>query len=150
MLGVHRALKVVVEELSGDGDPDGVGVGVGAVDVVPNFFGDGVVEPRNDAGIDLEPFGVVDHSSGIDGAVDMIGEAELLESELNERAPLPEVAFLGGQHDGDMVTNVEQHEGSSRRWSGISRSGEGIGVGGGRACHGSERRKQWEGGGIVR
>jgi hypothetical protein len=82
LLSIHHALKTVVEELAGDGVPDGVGDGVGAVDIVPNFFGDGVVQPRNNVCVDLKPFGVVDHGSGIDGAVNVTDEAEFLEGEL--------------------------------------------------------------------
>lgn len=143
LLGIHRALQAVVEKLAGDGKPDGVGGGIGAVDIVPNFFGDGVVQPRDDAGVDLKPFGVVDHGSSIDGAVDVVDEAEFLEGELDAGPPLPEIAVIGRQHDGDVVADVEQNKSGSSGWSGISRSSEGVGFmgsgRGSRARHGSMR-----------
>ena len=127
LLGVHGALKAVVEELACDRSPDGVGGGVGAIDIVPDLLGDGGVEPRDDAGINLEPLGVVDHGSGIHRAVDVVEEAEFFEGHLEEGTPLPEVALVGGESDGDMATDVQHHEGRGRGWRRIS---EGVGAGG--------------------
>lgn len=121
LLGVHGALKAVVEELVVDRSPGGVGAGVGAVDVVPDLRGDRVVKPGDDAGVDLKPFGVVELSGGIHRVVIMIEEAELVEGEFKVRTPLMEVARIGREDDGDMASDVEHHERGGRGWSGISK-----------------------------
>jgi hypothetical protein len=107
LLGVHRALEAVVDELAGVRNPDGVGVGVRPVDVVPDLLGDGVVEPGDDAGVNLEPLGVVNHGRGIDSAIDVTEETKFLEGEFHGGTPLPEIAFVGREHDWDMAANVE-------------------------------------------
>lgn len=98
-----------VEELVRDRRPRGVGSGARAVDVVPNFFGDGGVQPGDNAGVHLQPLRVVDHGSGIDGAIDVVDKAKFLEREFKEIAPLPEVAVVGREDDGNVIADVEQH-----------------------------------------
>jgi hypothetical protein len=79
LFGVDRALETVVEEELVDGVPQRRG-GVGGLhDGVEDVGGDGGVEPRDDALIDLRP-GVVDlHDLGVEGAVNMVEKAELAE-----------------------------------------------------------------------
>jgi hypothetical protein len=100
-------------------------VALGRLTLVPDLLGDGVVEPGDDAGVDLEPLGVIEHGSGIHGAVDVIEQPELLDGEFDERPPLPEVALIGREDDGNVASDVQHHQGGGRRWSGIS---ERIGV----------------------
>jgi hypothetical protein len=73
----------------------------------------------------------------------VVDEPEFLEGELDAGPPLPEIAVIGRQHDGDVVADVEQNKSGTSGWSGISRSSEGVrfmGSGrGSRACHGSMR-----------
>jgi hypothetical protein len=80
------------------------------VNVVLDFLGDGGVEPGDNAGVYLEPLWIIDHGSGVDGAVDVVDEAEFLEREFKEIAPLPEVAVVGREDDGNVVVDVEQHK----------------------------------------
>lgn len=140
LLGVHSALEAVVKELAEDGVPDGEGGGVGAIDIIPYLLGHGVVQPRDDASIDLKPFGIVDHGRCINRAINVIEEAEFLDGELEEGTPLPEVAFVRVEDNRDVAADVEHHQGGGGRWSGIS---EWVGSGGSRRTrHGWEMRKQ--------
>jgi hypothetical protein len=54
LLGVDCVLQAVVEKLVRDRRPRGVGSGAREVDIVPNFFGDGRVQPGEDVGVHLE------------------------------------------------------------------------------------------------
>lgn len=76
LLGVHGALEAVVEELAGDRRSGSVGRGARVVDVAPNVLGHSGVEPGDDARVDLEPFRVVEHGSGVNRAVDMADQAQ--------------------------------------------------------------------------
>jgi hypothetical protein len=110
LLSVDGALQAIVEELARDRRPRGVGSGARPVDVVLDFLGDGGVEPGDNAGVYLEPLWIIDHGGGVDGAVDVVDEAEFLEHEFEEIAPLPEVAIIGREDDGNVVVDVEQHK----------------------------------------
>jgi len=74
----------------------------------------------------------------------VVDEAELLEGEVEEGAPLPEVAVIHGQCDRNMITDVEEDEGGGRGRDGFVRRSKGIGAGGyrtGGARHGGGQRK---------
>ena len=153
LLGKHSPLEAVVKKLPRDRRPCRVSGGAGPVDVVPDLLRHGGVEPGDDTGVDLEPLWIVEHGGGVDGAIDVVGDAELnleplwivehgggvdgaidvvgdaelLDNQFKEGKPLPEVAFISGEDYGNVVADVEQHEG--RCWGRI-RAGKGIVVGG--------------------
>jgi hypothetical protein len=88
--------------------------------------------------VDLSPLDVVDARGGVDGAVDVVHDAELLEHQLEEGAPSGVVGVLKIQdlwHMGADVDELAHGGGNGRR----SRSVEGVeilssrGVGGRRA-----------------
>jgi len=132
LLQVDSAVKTVVEEESDDVGPDVVGGGAGVVHSIHEGLGDGGVQPRDDAGVDLEPLGIVLHEDGVEGAVDVAGEGELLESEFEERTPLQEVGLVHVEGDRDMAVDVEngngqqkvEHQGRGRQtdWRSAQRS----------------------------
>jgi sporulation-control protein spo0M len=67
----------------------------------------------------LDPLGVVDHGGGVDGAVNMVDEAEFLELKFKERAPLLEVTIIRGESDRNVAVDVDRHNGGSWRWDQI-------------------------------
>ena len=75
----------VVEELGADGRPGGVGIVAWLDDGGEQVGGESGVEPGDDAGVDLRPLGVEEHGARVDGAVDMIFDAELAEHNVEER-----------------------------------------------------------------
>ena len=83
----------------------------------------------------LQPLRIIDHGGRVDGAVD----AELLEGEVEEGSPLPEVLVIHGQGDRNVTTDVKEDEGGGRGRDGFVRRSKGIGAGGyrtGGARHG--------------
>ena len=93
----------VVEELGADGRPGGVGIVVRLDD-----GGESGVEPGDDAGVNLCPLGVEEHGARVDGAVDMIFDAELAEHNVEEGAPDGEVGVANTQSHRDMSLDVDQ------------------------------------------
>lgn len=77
--GVDGALHRIVEEEATNREPEGVRRRATLEHHVAEGLGDGEVEPRHDAAIDLRPLDVVDASLSIDGAVDVVHDAEPLE-----------------------------------------------------------------------
>ena len=57
------------------------------------------------------------HEDRVEGAVDVAHEGELLEGEVEERAPLPEVGRVHVEGDRNMTVDVEEGNGRGRRWS---------------------------------
>ena len=110
-------MEAVVEEEADDVGPDVVGGGAGVVQNIHERLGDGGVQPRDDAGVDLEPLGIVLHEDDVEGAIDVAGEGEFLEGEFEEHAPLPEVGLIHVEGDRDMAVDVQEGNGRGRRWS---------------------------------
>lgn len=153
VLGVHGTLEAVVEEEAEDLRPGGVGREMWLVNGVHDILGHGGVQPGDDAGVDLCPFDVVAHEDSIDGAVDVVGEAEFLERELEEGAPLAKVGGLHLERDRDVRLDVDHGDRRSRGWI-RERSSKGVGVGGGgtggrRVRHEHEKRAAEGGAQIV-
>ena len=95
-------------ELRSDGRPGGVGVVVWLDDGREEVGGERGVEPRNNAGVHLCPFGVGDHGVRVHRAVDVILDAELAEEDVEEGAPDGEVRVADTESDRDMRLDVDE------------------------------------------
>jgi hypothetical protein len=82
--GIDGALRRIVEEEAAYGVPGGVHSGTTQQHHVADGLGHSEVDPRDDAMVDLGPLGVEHTSLGVDGAVNMVHEAELAEGEFEE------------------------------------------------------------------
>lgn len=94
LLVEDSTLQIVVEELAADCRPDIMCRTARLVHGVHECLGNGGVEPRDNGGVDLQPHRIMAHEDGVDGAVNVILQAELLKGEVEERAPLPEVGLI--------------------------------------------------------
>lgn len=126
LLRVDGALEAVVEEEAGDARPDGIRREPWLVNRIHDVLGHGGVQPRDDAGIDLHPLGVVAHEDGVDGAVDVVEEDELFE----EGAPLAKVRGLRFKRHGNVRLDVDHGDRRSGGWI-RKRGSKGIGGGAG-------------------
>jgi hypothetical protein len=88
-----------------------------------------VLEPRNNALIDLKPLSVMPHGLGIDGVIDMIDVAKLAECGVKEDTPHAEGVLGEVEDDWNVSTNVHMLNG---RRGDQSRFGGGINKGVGR------------------
>jgi len=81
----------------------------------------------------------------------MAVEAEFLEYELEEVAPLMEVAFIGVENHRHVTADVEQHERGGWWWSRVKADDKGVGIARGarRGRHGRGSGR-WKRGGSVR
>jgi hypothetical protein len=104
-LQVHGAVKLVVAELILDGVPDEVGGGLGHADNGEDLFGDGVVEPAEDALIEdaLVRITVLDRGRR---RGKMNTEIELPDESIEEGAPLGVVGFGELKDDGNMGFDI--------------------------------------------
>ena len=97
-----------------------------------DVVGDGGVEPRHNALIDLGPLDVIEHHESINRPINMIEKTKLVEGEVEEGLPDAEVGLVEVEDDGDVVAYVDELDGGGTRSSRIDRaSGKGVGPGGG-------------------
>jgi hypothetical protein len=91
-----------------------------------------VVEPGDDALIDLQPFGIVPHGLGIDSAIDMIKKAKLAEGGIEEGTPSGEGAVIIVKGDGHMIVDAHMFHGRDGNSKRCGLVGEGVHEGSGR------------------
>jgi hypothetical protein len=84
---VDGALHGVVDEEPTNRHPQGVGGGFRHLNHGHQLGGDAVIQPRDDGAVNLHPLGVMEHHGGVDGAVDVVGDAKLAEHGVEEQAP---------------------------------------------------------------
>jgi hypothetical protein len=113
---VDGALHGVVEEEPTNHHPQGVGGGFRHLNHGHQLGGDAVIQPRDDGAVDLQPLSVVEHHGGVDGAVDVVGDAKLAERGIEERAPGGEVRLGEVQCDGNMGADVHVLQRGSGDW----------------------------------
>lgn len=78
-------------------------------------LGDRGVEPCDDAGVNLEPLRIVKHEGSINGAIDVVRDTELLESQIKELTPGGELRINKIKDDGDMSMDVDHGNGGGRQ-----------------------------------
>jgi hypothetical protein len=84
---VDGALHGVVDEEPTNRHPQGVGGGFRHLNHGHQLGGDAVIQPRDDGAVNLHPLGIMEHHGGVDGAIDVVGDAKLAEHGVEEHAP---------------------------------------------------------------
>jgi hypothetical protein len=116
---VDGALGRIVEEETPNSVPGGEGRRTTLEHHVTNRLGNGEVDPRDDAMVDLGPLDVELPDVGVDGAVDMVEETELAEGKFKKGAPGGVIGFMEIQNLWHMVADVQHLDsvGGERSWS---------------------------------
>jgi hypothetical protein len=120
-------MQAIVEEEPEDARPHREGGLLRAIHGVHDVLRHRRVEPRGDTGVNLHPLDLILHQNGIEGVVDVIGEAELLEGGVKECSPLAKVRLVHVEHDRNMSVDVDLDNGGGCRWWFGSRGCKGIG-----------------------
>jgi len=136
LLQENGALEAVVEELAVDRLLGGLRRGAGLIDRIHQVLGQRSVEPRGDARVVLAPLGVMLHEGGVNGAIHMIHEAELLERQFKEGTPLAEIGGVHFKDHWNMGPNVDHGNRGSSGSVRVGKSGEGVGRGTARGAGG--------------
>jgi hypothetical protein len=115
-LEVDSMLELVVAEERLDVAPEGERRGVRLVDDVEDGLLDGVVEPIDDAMIDLAPLRRTLRQWR--RGADVVGNPELAKNGLKEIAPLAVIGVVELKEDGHMRTDVHRLENGSKQAEG--------------------------------
>ena len=118
-------MKFIVTELVVHASPDLVRRGLGSAHDVTHIFGDGDVDPAEDALVHDVPVGIMALEVGW-RLGDMEGEVEFAEEGIEEAAPLVVIGIGELENDGDVGFDVHRLKNSSRRW----RDGRSVAVDG--------------------
>jgi hypothetical protein len=110
--GIDDALIGVVQEETTNGVQDDVGNRLRHLDHLHEAGGK-CIQPGNNALIDLQPFGVVSHGRGVDGAIDVIDQPELAKSGVEEGAPSRECGVAVVEGDCHMSADIDVLDGST-------------------------------------
>ena len=120
-------MKLVVAELVVDGGPNLVRLGLGGAHDVAHIFGDGDVDPAEDALVHDVPVGIMALEVGW-RLGDMEGEVEFAEEGIHEAAPFIVVGVSEGKNDGNMRLDVHRLENGGRGSGDDGGGGAGIGL----------------------
>jgi hypothetical protein len=135
-LEVDSTLELVVTEEVLDVTPEGERRTLRCVDDVEHRFGDGGVDPADDAVVIHVPLSVAFVQRG--RRANMLSETELAEDFIEEAPPVAVIGLIDVKGDRDMSTDVHCLENGGR--CGLFRN-KGVGVRGGRmAVHGVWKR----------
>ena len=104
-------LHAVIEEETGDLRPYAVCRLVWMNHHGEDLPGDHGVQPGDDAGVGLEPLGVVAHQLGVECAINVAGEPELVEHEVKEGVLGGEIGFSHVEGERHMRVNVDHRDG---------------------------------------
>ncbi|CAD6225601.1 unnamed protein product [Miscanthus lutarioriparius] len=106
-------MKFIVAELVVHASPDLVRRGLGSAHDVTHIFGDGDVDPAEDALVHDVPVGIMALEVGW-RLGDMEGEVEFAEEGIHEAAPFIVVGVSEGKNDGNMRLDVHRLENDGR------------------------------------
>jgi hypothetical protein len=113
---------------------------------------DSGVEPRRDTLVDLQPLSIVSHGASIDRAINVVDDAELVKSGVEEGAPGRERGVAVVKLNRDMQANVDMLYGSDGESGGRRVSKGVLGAGdrrGGAGGHGCLRERSSGGDGWI-
>jgi hypothetical protein len=141
---IDDVLIGVVEEEAKNGLPDDVGGRLKNLDYLHETGSNRCIQPGHNAFIDLQPFGVVSHVLGVDGAIDMIDKLELAKSGVEEGTPSRERRVTVVEGDQHMSADVHVLDGRYGNNGGraVAEGILGAGDGESRAEHHEQRRSR--------